>query len=85
MQFLHWEFDIGPENTVMVTLDQQANVFLVDNINFQNYRSGRDFRYYGGLQTRSPVYLTPPRDDHWHLIINLGGASGTIRHSVNVI
>ena len=85
MQFLHDEFDIGPDNTVVVTLDRQANVFLVDNANFQNFRNGRQYRYYGGLAKRTPVHLSPPHYGHWHLVINLGGGGGNLRHSVQVI
>jgi Domain of unknown function (DUF1883) len=51
MDYLHSEYDIGPSNTVIVTLDRQANVMLLDPINYQNYRSGRGYRYHGGLQS----------------------------------
>ena len=30
MEFLHSEFDGGPNDTVLVTLDAQANVMLLD-------------------------------------------------------
>jgi hypothetical protein len=85
MQFLHSEYDIGPQNTIEVTLDRQANVMLLDDINFQRYRSGGRFTYYGGLAEQSPVLLNPPHHGHWHLTIDLGGGGGTVRHSVRVL
>jgi hypothetical protein len=33
----------------------------------------------------SPVDLRPPRRDHWHLVIDLGGFMGTILASAEKI
>jgi hypothetical protein len=81
MQLLHEEFDIGPDNTVEVTLDRQATVLLLDPINFQHYSRGKRHTYYGGLAERSPFYVTPPRQGHWHLVIDGGPAGGPIHHA----
>jgi len=51
MEFLHSEFDGGPNDTVLVTLDAQANVMLLDESNFGAYRNGRTFSYFGGWAT----------------------------------
>ena len=85
MSYLHQEFHIGPDHTVEVTLDRQANVMLLDNGHYQNYRHGRSFRYLGGLAKSSPIRLSPSQEGRWHLVIDLGGASGQIRHSVRVL
>ncbi len=85
MDFLHQDFHLSSDQTVVVTLDKQANVMLLDDSQFQNYRAGRGFRYHGGLVKQSPVHLSPPHSGHWHLVIDLGGASGTLRHSVTVV
>lgn len=85
MDFLHQDFQIGPEQTVEVELDQQANAMLLDDIQYDNYRHGRQFTYFGGLAKQSPVHLSPPHTGHWHLVIDLGGAAGTLRHSVRVL
>jgi hypothetical protein len=85
MDFLHEDFQLTTDQTVVVTLDQQANVMLLDDIEFQNYRAGRGFKYFGGLVTQSPARLSPPHTGHWHLVMDLGGASGTLRHSVTVV
>jgi hypothetical protein len=48
MNFLHHEFERSPDDVVEVTLDGQANVMLLDSANYDHYRSGESFRYYGG-------------------------------------
>jgi hypothetical protein len=86
MQFLHEEFpSLGPSNVVEVTLDRQANVQLLDDTNFSHYRSGRSFRYYGGLAKQSPVRLSPPNFGRWHLVVDLGGYGGTVNVSTRVM
>lgn len=62
-----------------------ANVQLMDSGNFQNYRSGRRYTYYGGHATRSPARIPIPRSGHWHVAIDLGGYAGQVRSSVTVI
>ena len=83
--FLHYELDAGPDNIIQVTLDKKANVRLLDSSNFQKYRSRQQHKYYGGLASVSPINLAAPYNGHWHLVIDLGGDSGTVRASVRVI
>ncbi len=85
MNFLHSDFTGGSDAVALVTLDGQANVFLLDDSNFACYRQGRSFSYYGGWATRSPVRLSPPHYGHWHVVVDLGGYSGTIRAGIRVI
>ncbi len=85
MNYLHQEFDAGPGDIVEVTLDHAANVQLLDRGNFEDYQRGRTFRYFGGYATRSPFRLQPPRQDRWHLVIDLGGAAGSVRAGVRII
>jgi hypothetical protein len=68
-----------------VILDNEANVRLLDGINFQKYRSGQEHKYYGGLAKVSPVNLKPPYGGHWHVVIDLGGYGGTVRAAVQVL
>ncbi|WP_201025504.1 DUF1883 domain-containing protein [Lysobacter capsici] len=73
-------------DTVEVTLaGNAANVFLVDSSNFSAYKAGRRYTYHGGHAKRSPVHLTVPRSGHWHLIVDLGGHRGTVKHSVRIL
>jgi hypothetical protein len=86
LQFLHYDLGtIGPESVVEVTLTNAANVQLMDSPNFSSYRLGSAFHYYGGHVTKSPYRIRPPRADHWHVVVDLGGAPGTVRASVGVI
>ncbi len=81
MNYLHWEFSAGPNSVIEVTLDHQANVKLLDPINYQKYQKGQQYKYSGGLATTSPTHISPPRQDHWHLVVDLGGYAGRIRAS----
>jgi hypothetical protein len=54
----------------------------MDDFNFERYKRGEQHRYYGGLAKVSPVRLRPPRPGQWHLVIDLGGYSGTVRAEV---
>jgi len=85
MNFLHYEFQLGPDDVVEVTLDKQANVRLLDDINYSYYTRGEQHTYYGGLAKASPVRIPPPHAGHWHVVIDLGGYAGTVRASVRVI
>ena len=85
MDFLHTEFQGSSDEVVLVTLDSQANVMLLDDMNFFAYRDGRSFNYYGGWATRSPIRLVPPHIGHWHVVVDLGGASGTVRAGIRII
>ncbi|MBX3452832.1 MAG: DUF1883 domain-containing protein [Planctomycetaceae bacterium] len=85
MKFLHWDMNAGPDNVIEVELDRQANVILMDDVSFSNYRNGRTYRYFGGLAKRSPVTLVPPHYGHWHVVVNLGGYAGSVQASCSVV
>jgi hypothetical protein len=85
MNFLHSEFDGGSDCVALVTLDSQANAMLLSDCDFHSYRNGSSFHYYGGWATRSPVRLVPPHHGRWHIIVDLGGRSGTIRAGIRLI
>ena len=85
MNFLHADFCGKPNDVAIVTLDSQANVMLLDDINFLAYKKGRSFKYYGGWTCRSSARLNPPHYGHWHVIIDLGGNVGRIRANVRFV
>ena len=84
MNFLFWEFRIGPNDTVLVELDRQANVRLMDSLNFREYQTGRACSFRGGLAVRSPALLVPPHFGHWYVVVDLHGLAGTVRASVRL-
>lgn len=85
MNFLHREIEVGPDDTVEVTLNGQANVMLLDPANFERYRSGESFRYHGGLAQVSPVRLVPPALGRWYVVVDLGGYPGKVRAGIRVL
>jgi hypothetical protein len=85
MDFLHSELTLQSNDVVEVTLDHPANVQLLDTANFDRYRNGQTYRYYGGYATQSPFRVTAPSAGRWHLVVDLGGAAGTVRASLQVV
>lgn len=85
MNFLHYIVQIQSGEAVQVSLDKQANVRIMDSLNFNNYKQGRRHSFLGGLVKKSPIYLQPPYPGQWHLVVDLGGYSGTVRASVETI
>ncbi|CAN5754479.1 hypothetical protein BH23PLA1_BH23PLA1_19040 [soil metagenome] len=84
MNYLHYSVDLGPGDVVKVDLDREANVLLLDEANYQGYRSGRNYRYYGGLAKTSPIRLSPPGPGRYHVVVDLGGYPGSVKAGVTV-
>lgn len=85
MNYLHYDLHLQSGDAVEVTLDKQANVRLLDDSNYSRYRRGEQHKYYGGRAAKSPVRLSPPHAGHWHLVVDTGGYTGTVRASVRTI
>ncbi len=85
MNFLDFPVQLGPNDAVSIILDKQANVLLLDESNFQRYRSRQSFRYSGGLAQQSPVILRPTSPGSYHVVVDRGGLGGSVRASVSVI
>jgi hypothetical protein len=85
MDYLHHELNLQAGDIVEVTLDHAANVLLLDPSNYSAYQQRCAFRYWGGHATQSPFRIAAPHAGRWHLVIDLGGAAGTVRASVRVL
>ncbi|WP_454651549.1 DUF1883 domain-containing protein [Bradyrhizobium liaoningense] len=86
MQFIHNDLgQLHGGELIEVTLSSQANVKLMDSSNFSSYRQGGRHHYFGGHVTRSPFRLQVPNAGHWHVAVDLGGYSGSIRAGVRVL
>jgi hypothetical protein len=87
MEFLHK--DLGQLRAGQVVEARlrgtEANVLLLDPMNFANYRNGRDHRHFGGHFDRSPCHIVVPRDGHWYVAIDLGGYGGRVDAAVTVL
>lgn len=82
------KYDLGYQqagSVVAVELRHRANVHLLDSHNFGRYQRGDSFNAIGGEALRSPLNLEIPSAGYWHVVIDLGGAAGTIESSVSVL
>lgn len=84
MEFIHYDLQLGSSDIVRIELDKQANVKLMDYWNYQNYKNGKDHRYFGGVQQISPARIPAPHAGNWYLCIDLGLGGGNIKSSVTV-
>ena len=87
MRFTHYRLGhVAGGSVAEVTLrGSAANVRLMDQSNFSNYKAGRRHRCYGGLAKRSPVRLRVPRSGTWHVTVDMQGLRGTVRSGIRVI
>lgn len=78
--------NLSKGNLIEVTLKGNAtNVLLLDSTNYNNYKNGRRYRYYGGYVKKSPYNVIVPRNGTWFLVIDLGGYPGQVKSSVKVL
>ncbi len=84
MNYLHYEFEAGPDEVLEVALEGSgANVLLLDNENFAKYKAGyRHTAAQGGWAKVSAVHFVPPHKGHWHVVIDRGGFGGRVAASV---
>jgi len=75
----------GGEIVEVVLSGNAANVKLMNSSNFSNYKNGKRHTYYGGNVKKLPVRIPVPSSGHWYVAIDLGGYTGTIKSSVNVL
>ena len=85
MNHLHYDLNLRAGDIVEITLDKQANVRLLDDTNYSQYRRGAKHKYYGGLAEKSPLQIPAPHQGRWHLVVDLGGNAGTVKASVRTI
>lgn len=62
-----------------------ANVRLMDNTNFNNYKNGKSHRYIGGLAKQSPIRLQTTHAGHWYVTVDLAGLRGSVKSGVRVL
>ena len=87
MEFIHSDLgNLDKGRIVEIVLKgSAANVQLLDSTNFNNYKNGRRYRYFGGLAKQSPVRLAVPHSGHWHVAIDMRGLRGTVNASTRVL
>ena len=83
--FLHEQKYLHTGDIAHLECDTQCNFMLMDNSNFQNYRTGRQFKYYGGHFTHFPARIEVPHTGTWNVVIDLGGGRANIRYSLSYL
>ena len=74
MNFLHARVHVEKGGAVDVKLHgAEANVRVMDDINFRRYRSGDGHKYYGGHYRQSPAIIHPPSSGDWNVVIDDAG------------
>ena len=85
MSFIHFTVKAGPDNIIQVSLSREANVRLMDSVNYQKYRLKKKYSFIGGM-AMTPVFdLRPKNKGEWHVIVDLEGLEGEVRASVEVL
>lgn len=85
MEYLYQSLFLRDGQVVEVELGRKARVLLLTSLNYQLYKQGRSFDYYGGRAISSPVRLAPPRTGQWNLVIELDEDSTRASYSVKVL
>ncbi|TNL47918.1 DUF1883 domain-containing protein [Acinetobacter bereziniae] len=83
--FIHAQKFLNQGDIVQLDCDTQCNFMLMDNSNFQKYRSGRSFEYFGGHYTHFPAQIVVPRTETWNVVIDLGGGRANIRYNLSYL
>jgi hypothetical protein len=87
MKFTYYDLGYQERGQIVeITLSgSAANVRLMDSSNYQNYKNGRDHRYYGGLAKQSPIRLPIPNSGYWYVTVDLQGLVGSTNSSIRIL
>lgn len=82
------QFDLGTikrDAIVEVTLSNGANVRLMTNSEFNNYKTGRKYKFIGGLAKISPINLQSTSSGRWYVVVDMEGLQGSTKASVKML
>lgn len=86
MEELHYEIETGPGDIIQVHLSgNAANVLIMDDLSYQNYKQGLPYDYYGGYYTKTPVRIKPKVYGPLNVVVNLGGLPGSVNVIVQIV
>lgn len=85
MQHLHKREYLNKGDIVEVNCSHQCNILLMDDANYTSYKTGRSFHHYGGFYNMLPARIVVPETGNWNVVLDLGGGTATIRHSIRFI
>ncbi|WP_081857326.1 DUF1883 domain-containing protein [Tumebacillus flagellatus] len=70
---------------IRVWLEDACWVRVMDDLNYNNFRNGRDYRGNVTVVTVSPHEIVVPYSGFWNVVLDLNGSAGSIRHSIEYI
>ena len=82
---MHYEMKAGPGEIIQVSISRDANVRLLDQLNYAKYKLGKSFTATAGPETEGPVKFVAPYRATWHVIVDMEGRMGTVRAFVEVL
>lgn len=87
MKFIHSDLGtVTKGSTVIARLSgTEANVMLLDDMNFARYKRRDRHDYYGGHFRSSPATISVPSTGRWTVVVDLGGYSGHVEAEISVI
>ena len=90
MDYLHYKVSVRQGEVIRVTLDEktdtsQANIRLLDTLNYFKYSVGKKYAETAGGSKQSPLRLTPPYKGQWHVVVDLGRGGGSLKARVDVV
>lgn len=83
MSYIHELFTGGRNAVITVELNKQANVYLLDQLNYSAFRRGARFKHFGGRQVQTVAQFSPPRHAHWHVVV-VPDPGSSVRASISV-
>jgi len=79
MTYLHWKIPGKAGDIVRIQMDTPAFVRMLDPLNFEYYRRGSPYKGEGGWSDRLDVEFAFPYKGTFHIVVDLGGAAGTLK------
>lgn len=85
MNHLHKRERLEKGDVVEVNCSHQCHIRLLDDTNYRAYKSGRPCKQYGDFYRKLPARIAAPHSGYWNIVIDLGGGTAQVRHSIQII
>jgi hypothetical protein len=83
--YIHAREELKQGDVVVVDCDQQCNVRLADDQNFENLKHGLQHKYYGGFYRILPARIVVPKTGYWNVILDLGGRRDNAKYGIKYV
>ena len=85
MNFIHGREHLETGDVVVVISSHECNVLVTTDNEFEKYKSGQPFSYYGGHYKMFPTRIAVPHTGYWNVTLVLGGGAANISYSIRYI